>query len=156
MLCLWTNEAILIDIRIRHVIVTSPKHIGIQSMWLDDEFYFLDTTPIHWKINSSWLVNLKGEGQWYAIICIFWLNMKKNIFDNFYVILKVHIFHRILIYTYTILLTKTKAKWWKDVSLLEIEVYICSISISSVIFIIAPVGIIQGTPIDCQLNHVYY
>ena len=30
---------------LRHAILTSPKQFGIQVMWLDERFYFLDTSP---------------------------------------------------------------------------------------------------------------
>ena len=53
---------------LRHVIVTTPKQLSNAWMWLDERFYFLDTSPKHWKINSLWLVNLEGEGQWYTRI----------------------------------------------------------------------------------------
>ena len=62
----------------RHAIVTSPKQLEIQAMWLDETFYFLDTYPKHWKINSLWLVSLEVEGyevqgrQW-PTFRVFWL-----------------------------------------------------------------------------------
>ena len=40
-----------------------PKQIGMQAMWLDEEFYFLYTTPKHWKINSPLFVNIEVEWQ---------------------------------------------------------------------------------------------
>ena len=40
----------------------APKQFGIQPMLLDGRFYFLDTSPKHWTINSIWLVNFWDGG----------------------------------------------------------------------------------------------
>ena len=39
-----------------------PQTINNARMWLDERFYFLDTSPKHSKLNSLWLVYLEGEG----------------------------------------------------------------------------------------------